>query len=539
MNNLPVHLSFSGIKEYCSDRQLFYKKYVLREWDENKWFNTLVGSGVHFVIEQFYKKQFPDQAKAIKQFVNEQYDLFLEGKVILNDDDINGRDKTDAEAFKEELELSIQRIIPVAMEYINSKMLFKMRGTEIGFKSQVGKALGFPHTRMQLKGIVDAITEDGVIIDWKTCSKFSPADKVEYMLQAINNALLFAETEGKLPKQVIFVEFLNTPSNADKVLEYEAKIAVWQEKKAAGEAVRKPSPPKLKENEERYREHVISLDKWKFQVYLELIDRITRELQGENLLAQGLPIPSVEAKYGKYEGWQEFCTKLLGYNPYTGEVKEDANEKQSYNTISSSMDPLPTSQNNVDPVIDTHYDQSLMMKATTFSEKELQAGRMTVEEAIDDLFDPSGGDLMPIRTGQEIHPESRTPEDSTLKYVPFDEIIEEKASKSVKNPEKDPFKGEINPEYGNSIEIPMTEEASLQKSQWQDKADEVTKEYNLISSTKTVRDEQGNWSVEKEEEIVIEDFDDVAALEKIQEKQKKKALKSPSTSLDSITPVEI
>ncbi len=165
MNNLPVHLSFSGIKEYCSDRQMFYKKYVLREWDENKWFNTLVGSGVRFVIEQFYKKQFPDQAKAIKQFVNEQYDLFLEGKVILNDDDINGRDKTDAEVFKEELELSIQRIIPVAMEYINSKMLFKMRGTEIGFKSQVGKALGFPHTRMQLKGIVDAITEDGVIID--------------------------------------------------------------------------------------------------------------------------------------------------------------------------------------------------------------------------------------------------------------------------------------------------------------------------------------------------------------------------------------
>lgn len=465
MNNLPVHLSFSGIKEYCSDRQLFYKKYVLREWDENKWFNTLVGSGVHFVIEQFYKKQFPDQAKAIKQFVNEQYDLFLEGKVILNDDDINGRDKTDAEVFKEELELSIQRIIPVAMEYINSKMLFKMRGTEIGFKSQVGKALGFPHTRMQLKGIVDAITEDGVIIDWKTCSKFSPADKVEYMLQAINNALLFSETEGKLPKQVIFVEFLNTPSNADKVLEYEAKIAVWQDKKAAGETVRKPSPPKLKENEERYREHVISLDKWKFQVYLELIDRITREMQGENLLAQGLPIPSVEAKYGKYEGWQDFCTKILGYNPYTGEVAE---EKPKYER----------------PIMQDH-----LADAVDYALNSKPAGRENI---------------VVNGVGRPASPQGiKDMQDFNLSTNMDGEPLEE---------------GE---------------------SPWQKKADEVTKEYNLISSTKTVRDEQGNWSVAKEEEIVIEDFDDVAALKEVQEKQKKKAVKSPSTSLDSITPVEI
>ena len=445
MNNLPVHLSFSGIKEYCSDRQLFYKKYVLREWDENKWFNTLVGSGVHFVIEQFYKKQFPDQAKAIKQFVNEQYDLFLEGKVILNDDDINGRDKTDAEVFKEELELSIQRIIPVAMEYINSKMLFKMRGTEIGFKSQVGKALGFPHTRMQLKGIVDAITEDGVIIDWKTCSKFSPADKVEYMLQAINNALLFSETEGKLPKQVIFVEFLNTPSNADKVLEYEAKIAVWQDKKAAGETVRKPSPPKLKENEERYREHVISLDKWKFQVYLELIDRITREMQGENLLAQGLPIPSVEAKYGKYEGWQDFCTKILGYNPYTGEVKEDKNTFSEYAPIPEATQPLLEGIK-VAEIVDAVYNPTLLMN-------------------------------------------------TALNNVTLDELTEQAQAQSLDD------------SINNTL---------------QNKADEVTKEYNLISSTKTVRDEQGNWSVVKEKE-----------------KQKKKEAVSPSTSLDSITPVEI
>lgn len=492
MNNLPVHLSFSGIKEYCSDRQMFYKKYVLREWDENKWFNTLVGSGVHFVIEQFYKKQFPDQAKAIKQFVNEQYDLFLEGKVILNDDDINGRDKTDAEAFKEELELSIQRIIPVAMEYINSKMLFKMRGTEIGFKSQVGKALGFPHTRMQLKGIVDAITEDGVIIDWKTCSKFSPADKVEYMLQAINNALLFAETEGKLPKQVIFVEFLNTPSNADKVLEYEAKIAVWQEKKAAGEAVRKPSPPKLKENEERYREHVISLDKWKFQVYLELIDRITRELQGENLLAQGLPIPSVEAKYGKYEGWQDFCTKLLGYNPYTGEVIE-------------SQDPLAPH------LVTTHLKNV---------EDEYNKHTQTIIEDMVE-FDES---------------QKHTP--STLDNVTVDELIEQK--KQFSEYTSIPEAVEPLPEGTKQEEIVNTSyDPELLMRTMQKKADEVTQEYNLISSTKTVRDEQGNWSVVKEEEIVIEDFDDVAALQEVQEKQKKKALKSPSTSLDSITPVEI
>lgn len=460
MNNLPVHLSFSGIKEYCSDRQMFYKKYVLREWDENKWFNTLVGSGVHFVIEQFYKKQFPDQTKAISQFVKEQYDLFIEGKVILNDDDINGRDKTDAEVFKEELELSIQRIIPVAMGYINTKMLFKMRGTEIGFKSQVGKALGFPHTRMQLKGIVDAITEDGVIIDWKTCSKFSPADKVEYMLQAINNALLFSETEGKLPKQVIFVEFLNTPSNADKVLEYEAKIAVWQTKKEAGETVRKPSPPKLKENEERYREHVISLDKWKFQVYLELIDRITREMQGENLLAQGLPIPSVEAKYGKYEGWQDFCTKILGYNPYTGEVKEDKNPFSEYAPIPEATQPLPEGVK-VAETVDTVYDPTLLMNTAL--------NNVTLED---------------MKSDKKVMLELEEMDNVTL-----DELIEQ-------------------------VTTPIDD--ILQK-----KADEITKEYNLISSTTTIRDEKGNWS------------------EVEPEKQKKKEQVSPSTSLDSITPVEI
>lgn len=384
MNNLPVHLSFSAIKEYCSDRQLFYKKYVLREWDEAKWFNTIVGSGVHQVIEDFYKQGFPNTEKSIAAFVKEQYELFKEGKIILNDEDINDRDKTDPEAFKEELEMTIARIVPAAMEYINKKILFKMQGVEIKFQSQVGKAVGFPHTKMQLKGFVDAITEDGVIIDWKTCKKFSPANKVEYMLQGINNALLYAEVEGKLPKSVVFVEFLSTPSNGDKVLEYEAKIAEWEKQKEAGEKVRKPSPPKLKENEERYREHIITLDKWKFRVYLELIDRITRELQGENILLQGLPIPSVEEKYGKYEGWQDFCTKLLGYNPYTGEVLEEKEVSVEKSLKNPQKDPLQGE------IKQTDSDTTKAPFGTYLTEAEddkLVRKAFTEEEAIDDLFE--------------------------------------------------------------------------------------------------------------------------------------------------------
>lgn len=348
MNKLPVHLSFSAVKQYCSDRQLFYKGYVLYEWDENKWFNTLVGSGVHKVIEEFYKAPFPNTEKSIISYVKEQVALFKEGKIILNDEDINDRDKTDPEVFREELELTIRRVVPIAMDYINKNMLFKMRGVEVTMKSQVGKAVGFPHSRMQLKGVVDAITEDGVIIDWKTCKKFSAFNKVEYMLQAINNALLYAEVEKELPKKVIFVEFLTTPSNEDKVLEYEAKIAEWEKQKEAGEKVRKPSPPKLKENEERYREHVITLDKWKFQVYLELLDRITREMQGENILLQGLPIPSVEERYGKYDGWQYFCSQVLGYNPYTGEVMDTVEHEETVPLTSGThpesrtVDALPT-----------------------------------------------------------------------------------------------------------------------------------------------------------------------------------------------------
>lgn len=427
MNNIPTHLSFSGIKEYCSDRQMFYKKYVLREWDNSTWFNTIVGSGVHKVIEDFYKQEFPNTEKSISLFVQEQCELFKEGKIILNDEDINNREKT-LEVFKEELEMTISRIIPSAMEYINKKILFKMKGVEVKMQSQVGKAVGFTHTKMQLKGYVDAIAEDGDLYDWKTCSKFSPANKVEYDLQGINNALLYAEVEKKLPKRVVFVEFLNTPSNEDKVLEYEAKIAEWEKQKEAGKKVRKPSPPKLKENEERYREHVISLDKWKFQAYLELIDRITRELQGENLFALGLPIPSVEAKYGKYEGWQDFCTKLLGYNPYTGEI-----------VTHSEYTPIPEA---------------------TLSEK---IADYIVEKAI----------------------EKGPPQ----------------ISKRLLHPE--------------TTKIKFTRYSSLEETV---KSDELQKQ---------------------DETIAIEDFDDVAALEKVQAKQKNKSTASLSDSLDSIIHVEI
>ena len=447
MNNIPTHLSFSGIKEYCSDRQMFYKKYVLREWDNSTWFNTIVGSGVHIVIEDFYKQEFPNSERSISLFVQEQCELFKEGKVILNDENINDREKT-LDVFKEELEMTISRIVPSAMEYINKKILFKMKGVEVKMQSQVGKAVGFTHTKMQLKGYVDAIAEDGVLYDWKTCSKFSPANKVEYDLQGINNALLYAEVEKKLPKSVVFVEFLNTPSNEDKVLEYEAKIAEWEKQKEAGEKVRKPSPPKLKENEERYREHIISLDKWKFQAYLELIDRITRELQGENLLALGLPIPSVEAKYGKYEGWQDFCTKLLGYNPYTGEVIE-------------SQDPLA-------PHLVTIHLKNV--------EDEYNKHTQTI---IEDM-------------------------------VEFDES------------KKDPTQEKINQLfYGNSVSIPMTKEALKQKEEFIDIQEKELSEPVYYDAP------------------TIEDFDDVAALEKVQAKQKNKSTAYLSNSLDSIIHVEI
>lgn len=309
-----------------SDRQLFHKKWVRFEFDSKTWLGTVIGNGVHHCMDQLILNK-TDPYKTADTFIKEQILAWENGSLQLNDKNVQ-----ELQVFEQELSAGIYRVLPIAIEYYENHIQWQEPVvSELTYKSIVGPGAGFPASKVFVKCKVDVVAQNN-LYDWKVVKAFE--DKpIARMIQAVVNCLLHAEHAGIMPRKFVYVEMLRTESYADKMAKYEADILVWERKKAAGEkGLRKPSAPRGEETP-RLREVVFEIKDWHIQVVLELIDRIASEIQGENLMFTGRTIPNSNPMYGDLAGWEDFCTQVLGYNPYTGEIKEGI--------------PAPTEQSNV------------------------------------------------------------------------------------------------------------------------------------------------------------------------------------------------
>lgn len=55
MQNLPIkHLSFSAIREYCQNRQSFFKKYIRKEFDDESWPSLVEWNIFHEIVAEYW-----------------------------------------------------------------------------------------------------------------------------------------------------------------------------------------------------------------------------------------------------------------------------------------------------------------------------------------------------------------------------------------------------------------------------------------------------------------------------------------------------
>ena len=313
----PVaHLSFSSLQEYCKDRSAWNRHYIKKIWNDKKPVAMLVGEGAHFIIEQFYKANFGTVQTAFEKFK-----LIIEDRV--QDGTIEWKDPENFQEELEEVYEEIPRIANYAMDYIRDKIVYDMDAVEPTYHCKI------EGSEIMYKAKIDLVTKDNVIRDWKFVAGFSSTTKIKpaYILQGIGYALARAKACGTLPEKVIFVEIKKSKNYAAKLAEYETKLQKHAELLAAytgeGKKPRKPTAPKQEEEGEestQYQEIVIDVTKENVKIFTELYRRVSKELMGDSLITEGLFIPNPFQMFGWEDGWVDFYSEVVGYDPYTGEI---------------------------------------------------------------------------------------------------------------------------------------------------------------------------------------------------------------------------
>jgi hypothetical protein len=143
------------------------------------------------------------------------------------------------------------------------------------------RILGLP---IELKCYADFVyrTSEGTVInvDYKTVDKFSSGASASYQIQGWINMLLTAEVYGEVPTHMEFIELKKT-KNRDKTLPVSRHVRV-------------EFPTKI----EQY-------------ILYQLIIRIWQELNGENLIQAGIPLPNPYDTMNGKASWEHFilsCT---------------------------------------------------------------------------------------------------------------------------------------------------------------------------------------------------------------------------------------
>lgn len=300
--NLPVkHLSMSAIKDYLSDRQRFYKTWIRKEWSNTSSVSVTAGTGVHYCMEQFYTRDFTDMEQLADEYIDATFQKIADNKLV-----ITGKEAEDPEKLRKKLRDMIIFGAKELMEYVRAKSLYDPKGVELAIVSPLTlPGRDTPITPVAFKGKMDLVTKSGVIVDWKSCSSFdSEKETPDYTMQGIGYALLYLAQYKTLPKQILFVE---------------VKLS------------------KNRDGSPQVREIVVTMDDWKFRVFAVFFDRICRELCGQNLTINGEFLPNPFAMFGWADGWHDFCMEILGYNPYTGEVRPQQTIMEQVHEVATSM----------------------------------------------------------------------------------------------------------------------------------------------------------------------------------------------------------
>jgi CRISPR/Cas system-associated exonuclease Cas4 (RecB family) len=199
---MKKEFSASRINTYKTCPKLFYYNYV-EKLEEPRHVLTIMGSALHKSIENFYKKNIPPLVTFNKEFYNGV--SFAENEVGLK-----GRDT------------------PVQVALLGQSIIDSIQWDFKPTELEKSFMLPFPNKENPvciMRGIIDMILEDGIIIDHKSSKTKPTKKKLADNYQFTIYAWAYRELYGKLP-EVVYWHHLRTAEliTADVLTDFEEKL---------------------------------------------------------------------------------------------------------------------------------------------------------------------------------------------------------------------------------------------------------------------------------------------------------------------------
>ncbi len=277
------HLSPSAIRNYLTDRQSFFRRYVRLEFESKDSPALLEGKGLHAVLEGYWNARKEEKDFDWDTAVDEQERIIAardrEGRVDWGKSgnlEKSQKNLRQAAGFYKETPPDYKEIVSVEDEFLSD------------FEDLDGNTMPIP-----LKGFCDLIIKDGddyVIVDHKTVALVKKQDDPmpAFELQAAAYWFLVRKEYGVNPKRMIFDQIKKTknrdgsPQITPYVIEYTPEILLR---------------------------------------FIELYTRMIRELAGMPLFDQETGVmqflPNPFAMFGWEESWNDFCEEVDSKKEWT------------------------------------------------------------------------------------------------------------------------------------------------------------------------------------------------------------------------------
>lgn len=209
--NFPVaHLSVSAIRQYMSDRQMFFRRYIRLEFDETKGPALIEGSLYHFVLEQYWKSVKEGNPTFFRNDILEEKIEYIkkDDEKGLIDWGSTGSLEKSLDIVKNSLEFYYQALaagdVPFT-EVVDVECKFLT-----DFEDLEGNPMPIP-----LKGFTDLIVKNGedlVIRDHKLVSFITPQDEPNpgFEIQAGIYWFLIRKNYGLNPARMFFDQMKKT-----------------------------------------------------------------------------------------------------------------------------------------------------------------------------------------------------------------------------------------------------------------------------------------------------------------------------------------
>lgn len=196
------HLSMSSVRLYLENKNLFFKKYVLKEYDDETTRAMFVGKVVHEWLAWFYQDKMDGKKTDWKKY-EKKLDKYIAKKSInLNEDDRKGLAKIIKE-IKQTIEFykkdgNYEMYHPIAVEQAIVAPVYDINGERID---------------LPVKGVIDLILQTektNIVEDHKIVSSFSQIGSITYTLQAYYYFFLILAVDGEKPPYAVFDEIKKT-----------------------------------------------------------------------------------------------------------------------------------------------------------------------------------------------------------------------------------------------------------------------------------------------------------------------------------------